>query len=199
MITSDIELVDRAQQGERAAFEELLRRTSRLVYARLYLETGDAHQTEDLLQETYLLAFRSLAKLTEAKAFRTWLLSTAHNVAIDAARRSLRKKRAQEPATGQEVLADVPGSSPEPGEQASRNELRGRVLAVLRSLPEEYRLPLTMRYIADADYETICTQLELTNGALRGLLHRGLKLLRERLPPEFGEAVTYPRAFHKVD
>jgi RNA polymerase sigma-70 factor, ECF subfamily len=199
MTTCDEELIRLAQRGERAAFEELLRRTSRLVFARLYLETGDAHQTEDMLQETYLLAFRSLAKLTDPKAFRTWLLSTAHNFAIDAARRGLRKKRAQEPQAGQDSLTDVPGSAPEPGEQASRNEQRGRVLAVLRSLPEEYRLPLTLRYIADADYETICGQLELTNGALRGLLHRGLKLLRERLAPEFEETTSYPRAFHKVD
>jgi RNA polymerase sigma-70 factor, ECF subfamily len=199
MTESDEVLVGRAQRGERAAFEELLRRTSRLVFARLYLETGDSHHTEDLLQETYLLAFRSLTKLSDPKAFRTWLLSTAHNVAIDAARRSLRKKRAKEPRAGEETLADVVGSAPEPPEQASQNELRGRVLAVLRSLPEDYRLPLTLRYIADADYETICSQLELTNGALRGILHRGLKLLRERLPPEFGETVAYPRAFHKVD
>jgi DNA-directed RNA polymerase specialized sigma24 family protein len=56
------------------------------------------------------------------------------------------------------------------------------VLAILRSLPEEYRLPLTLRYIGGADYETIQMQLGLSNGALRGLLHRGLKLLRGRLP-----------------
>ena len=199
MTETEVDLVARAQRGERAAFEELLRRTSRLVYARLYLETGDAHQSEDLLQETYLLAFRSLTKLTDRKAFRTWLLSTAHNVAIDAARRGARKKRAQEPRAGQENLGDVAGSSPEPADQASRNEQRGRVLAVLRSLPEEYRLPLTLRYIGDADYESICTQLDLTNGALRGLLHRGLKLLRERLAPDFEEAPSFPRAFHKVD
>jgi RNA polymerase sigma-70 factor, ECF subfamily len=53
---------------------------------------------------------------------------------------------------------------------------------VLRSLPDEYRLPLTLRYITGADYETISTQLGLSNGSLRGLLHRGLKILRERMP-----------------
>ena len=58
--------------------------------------------------------------------------------------------------------------------------------SILRSLPEEYRLPLTLRYIGGADYETICTQLGLTNGSLRGLLHRGLQLLRAKLPQDFG-------------
>jgi DNA-directed RNA polymerase specialized sigma24 family protein len=43
---------------------------------------------------------------------------------------------------------------------------------------------LTLRYIGGADYETICTQLGLTNGSLRGLLHRGLKILRAKLPPD---------------
>ena len=47
------------------------------------------------------------------------------------------------------------------------------------SLPEEYRLPLWLRYFGGADYETIQAQLGLTNGSLRGLLHRGLKMLRE--------------------
>ena len=54
----------------------------------------------------------------------------------------------------------------------------------LQSLPEEYRLPLTLRYINGADYETITKQLGLGNGALRGLLYRGLKLLRSGLRTE---------------
>ena len=65
-----------------------------------------------------------------------------------------------------------------------KNERREQVLSALRSLPEEYQMPLTLRYLAGADAETIGTQLGLTNGSLRGLLHRGLKLLRERLPAD---------------
>jgi DNA-directed RNA polymerase specialized sigma24 family protein len=52
------------------------------------------------------------------------------------------------------------------------------VLSLLRSLPEEYRLPLTLRYIGGADYETIGRELGLSNGSLRGLLHRGMEKLR---------------------
>ncbi len=59
---SDLEEIQvlKAQRGDRTAFEELVRRLRRLVFARLFLETGDAHRAEDLLQETYLRAFRSL-------------------------------------------------------------------------------------------------------------------------------------------
>lgn len=177
-------LVRKAQGGDRSAFEELIRRTSRLVYARLYLETGDVHRSEDLLQETLLTAFRSLSKLAEPKAFRTWLLTIAQNVLTDTIRREQRQKRAAPPSAGPAALAQVADKTPRPEEQLAHSETRARVLAVLRSLPEEYRLPLTLRYLTGADYETIQMQMGVSNGSLRGLLHRGLKMLRERLPPE---------------
>jgi RNA polymerase sigma-70 factor (ECF subfamily) len=186
MSQSDEALVQKAKGGDRAAFEELVRRTSRLVFARLYLETGDTHRAEDLLQETWLRAFRSLGRLNEPGNLRPWLLAIAQNALTDAARGESRQKRGAPSRAGPDALDRHPAPAPPPEEEAARTELRARVLAVLRSLPEEYRLPLTLRYIAGADYETIETQLGLTNGALRGLLHRGLKILRARLGPEFG-------------
>jgi RNA polymerase sigma-70 factor (ECF subfamily) len=178
----DTALVMRARDGDRAAFEELVRRTSRLVFARLYLDTGKVDRVEDLLQETYLLAFRSLRQLGDAAGFRTWLLTIAHNVLINDARRAARQKRAVPPTEIRLTL--VPSAEPPPDKAAERNELRLQVLSVLRSLPTEYQLPLTLRYIAGADYESISEQLGLTNGSLRGLLYRGLKMLRDRLPPD---------------
>jgi RNA polymerase sigma-70 factor (ECF subfamily) len=183
MTDSEESLVRQARSGDRAAFEELVRRTSRLVFARLYLETGDSHRAEDLLQETLLIAFRSLGKLTEPKAFRTWLLTIAQNVCTDAVRRELRQKRGGSVQSGSAALAGVEDKTPRPEEQAVRREMRAQVLAVLRSLPEEYRLPLTLRYLTGADYEAIQLQMGVSNGSLRGLLHRGLKLLQERLRP----------------
>lgn len=181
MSDTDPDLVRKAQDGDGPAFEELVRRTSRLAFARLYLETGDAHRAEDLLQETLLLAYRSIRELSDAGNFRPWLLTIAQNVLVSAARRDARQKRAEPPRSAT-PLAVVPANAPPPEEQAQLAERRERVLAVLRSLPEEYRLPLTLRYLAGADYETIGTQLGLSNGSLRGLLHRGLKMLRARLP-----------------
>jgi RNA polymerase sigma-70 factor (ECF subfamily) len=182
----DVALVVRARGGDRAAFEELVRRTSRLVYARLYLDTGDSHLAEDLLQETMMRAFRSLRYLEKAEGFRSWLLTIAQNVLTDSLRSKARRART-EPLTDNPSADSLPGIELIPEEKAERAEMRQKVLAVLRSLPEDYRLPLTLRYIVGADYETISEQLGLTNGSLRGLLHRGLKLLRDRLPPEFGK------------
>jgi RNA polymerase sigma-70 factor (ECF subfamily) len=188
MNESDAALVARARDGDRAAFEQLVRRTSRLVYASLYVETGQRDRVEDLLQETYLLAFRSLPSLGDPAGFRPWLLTIAHNVLIDDARRATRLKRTAPAADS--FLAAVAAPEPAPDEAVERAELRQRVLSVLRSLPTEYRLPLTLRYITGADYTTICEQLGLTNGALRGLLHRGLHLMRDRLPPALAAEFT---------
>lgn len=179
MQASDEDLVRRAQGGDRAAFEELVRRSGGLVFARLYLETGDRHRAEDLVQETLLVAFRSLSGLHDARQFRAWLLTIAQNQAIDAARRDQRRKRAAPPAAV--PPEQVESSAPRPDQQLEREETRQQVLSILRSLPEEYRLPLTLRYIGGADYEMIRMQLGISNGSLRGLLHRGLKLLRQKM------------------
>jgi RNA polymerase sigma-70 factor (ECF subfamily) len=189
MTDAELEIVRRALAGDRTAFEEMVRRTSGLVYARLYLECGDRHRAEDLLQETLLVAYRSLHQLADPARFRNWLLTIAQNTAIDAARRQGRQKR-NAPHAPPVALAGVAGPSPGPDEEVEREEERQHVLSVLRSLPEEYRLPLTLRYIGGADYETISLQLGLTNGSLRGLLHRGLKMLRAQLSeePDRGDA-----------
>lgn len=180
MSDSDQVLVTRSVQGDRAAFEELVRRTARLVFSRLYLETGDCHRAEDLAQETFLIAWRKIRQVTDPSGFRSWLFTIAQSVAIDSARRERRKKRAGT-RQADDRLHLMPDRAPPPDESAQQAESRQRVLAVLRSLPEEYRLPITLRYIAGADYETIGQQLGLTNGSLRGLLHRGMARLREAM------------------
>ena len=174
-------LVRRARQSDREAFEEQVRRTSRLVYARLYLETGDAHLAEDLVQETYLRAWRSIEQVMEADGFRKWLFTVAHSAMLDAYRRENSKRRAAPFRRTQEVVEETPAEQEERPEVADQRE---RVRKVLQSLPEDYRMPLMLRYLDGADYESITLQLGLSNGSLRGLLHRGLKLLRGALDSE---------------
>ena len=179
MTETDEALVLKSQAGDRSAFEWLVRRTARLVFARLYLDTGRARDAEDLVQETFLVAWRSIKQVTDPTGFRTWLLSIAHTVAIDAARHDSRKKRSGQRVSS-DVLGQIPARSPGPVDSLMAEESRQRALALLRELPEEYRLPLMLRYLHDFDYETISCQLGLTNGSLRGLLNRGMTMLRDR-------------------
>ena len=58
---------------------------------------------------------------------------------------------------------------------------RRRIMSLLQNLPAEYREPLMLRYLGGADYETIGRQLAISNGSLRGLLQRGMKLLRDKM------------------
>ena len=180
-------LVRQAQHGDRAAFESLVRATARMLYARLYLETGDRQRTEDLVQETYLIAWRSIDQLhdlPDASGFRRWLFSIARTVRIDAGRHDLRKKRGRDRIVGggdrdADVLAGVRDPGLSPSEQSEQNETHDRLLGLLRVLPEEYRAQISMRYLAGADYATVCKQLGLSNGSLRGLLSRGMNRLRQ--------------------
>jgi RNA polymerase sigma-70 factor (ECF subfamily) len=176
----DEALVLLSQRRDRAAFEQLVRRTGRLVWSRLYLETGSADRADDLAQETFLAAWRSVGQVTQPAGFRAWLMSICHNIAVDTARRESRQKRSGAYVPG-DALNDLPHPDPEPPEAAERNEERRRVMEVLQSLPEEYRQVLMLRYLGGADYQEIGRQLGLTNGSLRGLLNRGMGMLREKM------------------
>jgi RNA polymerase sigma-70 factor (ECF subfamily) len=168
--------------GDRAAFAELVRRTSRGLFARLYAQVQDAADAEDLLQETYLVAWKRLAQVTDSAGVRAWLLTIARTVLIDAARRKHRLKRGGVLAfLGQNGLEQAPASAATPAADAMKEELRGQVIDALATLPAGCREPLLMRFIAGADYQTILRELKLTDGQLRGLLHRGMGLLRARL------------------
>jgi len=175
-------LVRRAQGGDRAAFEQIVRRTARLVYARVYLDLGDRQHAEDVVQDTFLTAWRRIGQVVDPAGFRPWLLTVARTAAADARRRASRKKRrAKDPQLAADSAHDVPDPAPSPAEHAQRREEQERMLGLLRRLPEEYSLPITLRYIGGADYDTISRQLGLTNGSLRGLLNRGMARLREMM------------------
>jgi len=85
MVDAEQALVIRSRSGDRAAFEELVRATARGLFSRIYLQTADKHRTEDLVQETFLRAWRKLDSLSDPKIFRGWLAAIAHAVVLDAA------------------------------------------------------------------------------------------------------------------
>lgn len=169
-MNSDTELATKARKGDAEAFEALVRRYARLVWATVAGMIADPSWTEDLVQETFLRAWKSVDQLEDAAAFRPWVLSIARRLVFRHTELSRRP------------LPDVDEVEPQP-KSLDVEEARRRVQAALQRLPERYRLPLALRYLNDMDYGRISRELELSNGALRGLLNRGVKMLRRELTP----------------
>jgi RNA polymerase sigma-70 factor (ECF subfamily) len=174
------DIVKRARQGDRGAFEAIVRRSARMVYAQIVATVRDRQRAEDLTQETFIAAWKALATIKDAAGFNSWLLTIARNTTLDAIKFEGRKKRAGKSATG-EAADELADDTPSPPEHLENTEAANRALQLLEDLPEDYRRPLMLRYLGGADYETIRQQLALSDGALRGLLNRGMAMLRERM------------------
>ncbi len=196
---SDDILIQRSQRGDQAAFECLVQRTARLVYSRIYLDTADAHQAEDLTQEVYMTAWKSIRQLDRPRGFRSWLLAIARNAVVDSGRRQSRKKRAGAPAGSDDVLLRIPSAEPPPDVLLEHSERREQVLTMLRALPEDYRLALSLRYIGGLDHEAIQRQMGISNGSLRGLLGRGLAMLRQEMIARLGTCDSARLEPHAVE
>ena len=162
-------VVSAARRGDRAAFAELYRRFSRAVHGVVLVRVryGDA---ADIVQDVFAIAIERLPQLADVAAFPGWLLAIARNRAID-------HLRAAKPT---DELPELPV-------QASRRAEVAQVLAALRELPEAYRETLVLRLVEGMTGPEIAEQTGLSAGSVRVNLHRGMKLLRDRLgitPPE---------------
>jgi RNA polymerase sigma-70 factor, ECF subfamily len=171
--SAELELVRRAQGGDRAAFEDLVRATARLVWASVYGLVKDRVWTEDVVQETFLRAWESIRELKEPGAFRGWLLTIARRLAW---------RRAE--LTGREDLVPDVRESPAPADTPEDpEEAREKVQEALARLPERYRIPVTLHFLNGMEYGAISKLTGLANGSLRGLIARGAAKLRAELAP----------------
>ena len=156
-------LVGRARVGDRKAFAELYRRFHRAVHG-VVLAKVSYSDAADLVQDVFAIALERLPQLADPAAFAGWLMSIARNRAIDHVRG---KKPTDE-------LADIPVPAPRSAEVAE-------VLAALRALPEAYQETMILRLVEGMSGPEIAEQTGLSAGSVRVNLHRGMKLLRERL------------------
>ncbi len=156
-------VVARAGRGDRQAFAELYRRFHRAVHGVVLAKVsfGDA---ADLVQDVFAIALERLPQLAEPAAFPGWLMSIARHRAID-------HVRGKKP-TGE--LAEIAVPAPRSAEVAE-------VLAALRAMPEAYQETLILRLVEGMSGPEIAEQTGLSAGSVRVNLHRGMKLLRERL------------------
>lgn len=175
----DADLVSRSRAGDRDAFGELVELYQALVCAITYSATGSIGASEDLAQETFLAAWKSLAGLREPEKFRSWLCGIARNISNLAARRSSR-----EPAHRSELLealADQPAVEPLPSERAVTREEEELLWRAVERIPETYREPLVLFYREQQSVQAVARDLELSEDAVKQRLSRGRKLLEHEL------------------
>ena len=137
----------------------------------------ECSRTVDVVQDSFLKAWKSRWRVRDPEKFPAWLATIARHRARDMARR-----RRTVPLSNELDEAIDPGAADNAGATRT-NDLNGEVHAALASLPETHRVALTLRYFDALDYATIEQTLGLTNGALRGILGRALQTMRKRLQP----------------
>jgi RNA polymerase sigma-70 factor, ECF subfamily len=163
-----------ALQGDREAFEMVIRSSSRNLFAIAYGVLQNREEAEDVVQDTFVKAWKSRWRVRDSAKLPAWLATIARHRARDLAR-----KRRPEPLP-ENFDSNQAAEFESVGQKA---DLDGEVRSALAQLPELHQVALTLRYFEDLDYGTIERTLGLTNGALRGILGRALGLMRKRLKP----------------
>ncbi len=174
------QLAERAGRGDADAFQALAARYYRPVAAFLLRRVGRPDGVEDLTQETFLEAFRSLRDGARPQAFASWLFGVAAN----RAGKYLRRRR---PALfDPDAPPDMPATPSEADAHAEREEQRHRLAALdagLADLPDDLRSLLDLKHREGLTCEQIAARTARPVGTIKSLLSRTYKLLRERLAP----------------
>jgi RNA polymerase sigma-70 factor (ECF subfamily) len=184
----DQQLVERAQHGEKAAFELLVAKYQRKLVRLLSRFIRDPTEVEDVAQEAFIKAYRALPSFRGDSAFYTWLyrigINTAKNYLVAMGRRA--------PTVSETESAD--GESPEesgqvPDYNTPENELMSRQIAetvnrAVDELPEELRTAITLRELEGLSYEEIASIMNCPIGTVRSRIFRAREAIAARLRPQ---------------
>ncbi len=161
--------IDRALRGDHRAFGCLVERYEARLFRFVLERLGNREDAEDVLQLTFLAAYRQLGRYQRGRRFSTWLFTIAHRRAVDSRRRRV------EPAGDS---AEVTASGSHPAESIQAKEERGRLWALARRvLPDRQHAVLWLRYGEDMTIAEIATVTGLTRTHVKVLLHRARKTL----------------------
>jgi RNA polymerase sigma-70 factor (ECF subfamily) len=175
----EITLVRKAREGNTAAFGEIVRRYQNLVFATAFQILRDQALAEDVAQEAFVTAFRSLQGLRTESSFPPWLRKITRNLALASRKERRRFGALEEVGTLQSLTADAgPDAEREQREADAFGEEVGRIVS---SLSETLRFPVVLCHINDLSTRDAARFLGITEGALRKRLHDGKKKLQERI------------------
>ena len=186
----DHQLVERAQRGDKHAFELLVIKYQRKLARLISRFIRDANEVEDVTQEAFIKAYRALPSFRGESAFYTWLyrigINTAKNYLVALGRRaptvtSIDNVEAEDIEQG-EQLKDL--NTPE--NQMMSRQIAETVNQTLQELPEELRTAITLREIDGLHYEEIAQIMNCPIGTVRSRIFRAREAIAERLRPQLG-------------
>lgn len=176
----------------RSQFESLLRRHYRQTYSLAYRLTGHAAEAEDLVQETFLRAYRFFHRYNEDLPFANWVFRIMCNAHIDSVRRRGRLKQTsleQPQATGSATW-ELPDPNAAPDRELLQGSLDDPIQECLLMMNPEFRTAVLLADVEGLAYEEVATVMGTSVGTVRSRIHRGRKQLRKllhrRCPERFG-------------
>lgn len=178
--SSDAELVRRCLQGDNAGFDELVSNCQRQVYYFCYRMLGNADESADAAQESFIKAYHALSGFRQDAAFLPWVLKIASNTCIDRSR-----ARSRRPKMAVEELADeghsIPSDDPSPEDLILKNESDRIVREAVLRLPEKYRAALALFYFGGLSVKDISVALGRLESTVKSDLRVAREMLRRKL------------------
>jgi RNA polymerase sigma-70 factor (ECF subfamily) len=177
-------VLDRARQGDSEAFRALVEQHSRSVFRLAFRMTGNEQDAEDVVQESFLRAYRQLGRFESRANFGTWLYRIVSNCAVDL----MRSKQARHDQVRGDSLDDgameLPAAdAPGPDRMAQSAEIETRVQRALRELSPLERAAFTLRHYEGRSIDEISATLGLGTSAAKHSVFRAVKKLRLALAP----------------
>jgi RNA polymerase sigma-70 factor (ECF subfamily) len=176
--------ISRARSGDADAFRELVDRHSRAVFRVAYRVTGRTEDAEDVVQETFLRAYKQLDRFEARANFGTWLHRIATNCAVDLLRARPRREMNEEDETLERLggATDDRGT-PSPERSMLGVEIRERITAALERLTDMERAAFTLRHFEGLSIEEISRMLGLRTNATKHSIFRAVRKMRLELKP----------------
>lgn len=174
---SDGDIIRACQQGDQAAYAELVSRYQDRAFWVAYNMLGNAEEARDAAQEAFVRIHRAIDRFDFNMNFYTWLYRIVTNLSIDRLRK-LKKHRAVALNGLEEVLKDPSGQN-RPSYQMEKEELKSTVRAVLQKLPDKYKAILVLRDIEGRSCKEISSITGTSHATVRWRLHTARKLFKE--------------------
>jgi RNA polymerase sigma-70 factor, ECF subfamily len=185
MEDTDASVVSRVRCGDRDAFRSLVDRHSRAVFRLAFRMTGNETDAEDIVQETFLRAYRELARYESRSSFGTWLYRIATNCSLDLIRtRRFRGELPQAEGDASDPMEAVPSSAPDPHRLAASREQGERVAEAMTQLSSQERVAFVLRHFEGLSIDQIGGVLGVGDNAAKHSIFRAVRKLRAALEPQ---------------